>query len=145
MLRPAKLRDGEIENVKVNAGRRHPCCQFAPVVSAHPFGSLLFSIHTPTACAKSVIWLTQAIASLIRARADADMAPRGEMAARGPIRTKGSGQAIGGSLDISGPAGGTDTGAAIRAAAKQLSLSARVARVSLSAAHSGKFTRTDFT
>jgi len=37
-------------------------------------------------------------------------------------------QAIGGPLVISGPAGGTDTGAAIRPAAKQLALWLRVAR-----------------
>jgi len=28
------------------AGRRHPCCHFAPVVSANPVGSSLSRIHT---------------------------------------------------------------------------------------------------
>jgi hypothetical protein len=41
--------------------------------------------------------------------------------AHGPTRTEGSAQAVGGPLGTSGPAGQQDTGAAIRAAAKQLS------------------------
>ena len=41
---PLKLRDGEIENMRVNARRWHPYCPFAPVVSANPIGSSLIRI-----------------------------------------------------------------------------------------------------
>jgi len=44
MARPSTVRSaptGEVVMKKdgVNAGRRHPCCQFALAVSANPFGS----------------------------------------------------------------------------------------------------------
>jgi len=42
------------------------------------------------------------------------------MRAMSGLTRTGSAQAIGGSFAISGPAGGTETGAAIRAAARQL-------------------------